>query len=201
MEITLDAAFWNEKYQTGNTPWDIGGVSPPLRHYLDQIEDKSTSILIPGAGRAYEAIYLHQKGFQNVWVCDWAPAAFDFLKSKIPDFPEVNLVCSDFFKLDLQVDLILEQTFFCAIEPHQRSAYAQKAAALLRPQGKLAGLLFAQTFEKNGPPFGGTAEEYRAAFEPYFDILQLYISPYSIKPRQGVELFIELEKSLNRNFI
>lgn len=197
----LNAIFWNQQYQADSTPWDIGGVSPPLKHYLDQIEDRAIAILIPGAGRAYEAIYLHHKGFQNVWVCDWAPLAFNFLKSKAPDFPEAHLICSDFFDLTLQVDLMLEQTFFCAIDPHQRPAYAQKAAALLRPQGKLAGLLFAQEFEKNGPPFGGTAAAYRETFEPHFDILQMDISPHSIKPRQGRELFIELQKSSNSNFI
>ncbi|MFN5665593.1 MAG: hypothetical protein ACK461_10475, partial [Bacteroidota bacterium] len=35
--------------------------------------DLNQRILIPGAGNAYEAGYLFQIGFQNVYICDWSP--------------------------------------------------------------------------------------------------------------------------------
>lgn len=190
----LDAAFWEENYRQEHTPWDLGGVSPALKVYVDRIADKNLRILIPGAGSAYEAIYLHRAGFTQVYVCDWAPSAFQYLRREAPDFPEAHLVVADFFKLELQVDLILEQTFFCAISPELREAYAEKTAGLLAAGGKLAGLLFAFPFEKEGPPFGGTQEEYERLFAPWFHILHLAISDASIKPRAGRELFIELQK-------
>jgi hypothetical protein len=65
---------------------------------------------------------------------------------------------------------------------------------LLADGGKLAGLLFAFPFEQEGPPFGGTKEEYEQLFSPHFDINHLAISEASIKPRAGRELFIELQK-------
>ena len=65
---------------------------------------------------------------------------------------------------------------------------------LLRGKGKLVGLLFAQEFNRPGPPFGGTVNEYRALFSPHFDILQMDIAPDSIKPRLGNEIFILLQK-------
>ena len=190
----LDVSFWEAHYQQENTPWDIGAVSPALKAYVDRIADKNLRILIPGAGSAKEAIYLHREGFTRVYVCDWAPSAFQYLRQEAPDFPEAHLIAGDFFKLDLEVDLILEQTFFCAIAPEQREAYAAKTASLLSSGGKLAGLLFAVHFEQEGPPFGGTQAEYERLFTPHFQILHLAISEASIKPRAGRELFIELKK-------
>jgi hypothetical protein len=192
---TLTPDYWNERYLHQHTPWDMGQVSPPLKHFIDRhLMDSHTRVLIPGAGRAYEAIYLHRKGFSEVHVCDWAPAAFDWLRQQAPDFPETHLHCTDFFQLQLQVDVILEQTFFSAIEPTMRPKYARQAFELLQPGGLLAGLLFAAPFDAPGPPFGGTAAEYQGLFAPYFEIRHLAIAKDSIPPRLGHELWIEFYK-------
>jgi SAM-dependent methyltransferase len=187
----LDAQYWEERYQQQNTPWDIGNASPPIQQYMDQIEDRSKSILIPGAGLAHDAIALHQKGFSHVWVCDWAASAFDTLLANAPDFPKEHLMVADFFKLEMQVDILLEQTFFCAIDPSKRPEYVEKAAALLKPEGRIAGLLFADHFAKEGPPFGGTKAEYLRLFSKHFNIVNMELAANSIKPRAGSELFFE----------
>ncbi len=192
MSNELTAKYWESRYQAQDTPWDIGYSSPPLLHYLQQLEDRDTRILIPGAGHAYEAVWLHQQGFRRVYVCDWAPSAFEYLDAKAPDFPQLHKWAKDFFALDAKVDLILEQTFFCALPPERREDYAQKAADLLTEEGRLAGLLFAQPFEHEGPPFGGTEEEYRRLFATNFELLQMHTAPDSIAPRAGRELFFEL---------
>ncbi len=88
----------------------------------------------------------------------------------------------------------MEQTFFCAIDPKLRAAYAAKCAELLAPGGRLVGVLFNTTFSKPGPPFGGTIEEYHAYFEPYFRFIHFEEAFNSIAPRQGRELFINLQK-------
>jgi SAM-dependent methyltransferase len=188
----LSATYWNQRYENEHTPWDIGYASPPLLEYIKWLKDKQIRILIPGAGRAYEAIFLHRAGFEQVWVCDWAPAAFGHLLEHCPEFPRERLLAADFFELDMEFDLMLEQTFFCAIDRAQRQAYARQAAHLLKGGGLLAGVLFAQEFEQEGPPFGGTAAEYQDCFEPHFEILIMEISPHSIRPRAGRELFVEM---------
>lgn len=184
--------YWENRYQTQDTPWDIGHASPPLIHYLEHLQDYKCRILIPGAGKAHEALWLHRRGFSEVYVCDWAPSAFDRLRQEEPAFPEAHLLVEDFFQLAGTFDLILEQTFFSAIQLPQRQAYAQKAQALLQPQGKLVGVLFAHPFDHQGPPFGGTAEEYEALFAPYFDIQRMHTAVDSVSPRAGRELFMEL---------
>jgi hypothetical protein len=44
----LDADFWNNRYVNSQIGWDLGGVSPALKFWIDQLPDKSASILIPG---------------------------------------------------------------------------------------------------------------------------------------------------------
>ena len=69
----FDQDFWSEKYQSGQTGWDLGEVSPPIKAYIDQLDNKEMSILIPGAGNAYEAAYLYEKGFKNITVLEPTP--------------------------------------------------------------------------------------------------------------------------------
>lgn len=192
--MELDKTFWENRYQNQQTGWDIGSVSEPLRVYIDTLQNTSISILIPGAGNSYEAEYLFKKGFKNVDVIDIAAQPLKNLQARVPEFPKENLFQTDFFDWNKTYDLILEQTFFCAITPALRPAYAKKMTQLLRPNGKLAGVLFDFPLTENGPPFGGSSEEYQNYFEPYFNIKKLETCYNSIKPREGNELFIIFEK-------
>lgn len=193
MEKILDADFWNERYESQNTGWDIGAVSTPLKDYFDQLTDRSMSILIPGAGNAYEAEYLVGLGFENVSIVDFAPIPLSDFKDRNPSFPDKRLLLKDFFELEGEYDLIIEQTFFCALDPSLRKNYAKKMSELLSQNGKLVGVLFNRHFD-GGPPFGGDREEYLAYFENLFIIEHMDDCYNSIPPRQGSELFIQLRK-------
>ncbi|MEZ4970154.1 MAG: methyltransferase domain-containing protein [Flavobacteriaceae bacterium] len=190
----LNKEFWEQKYKNGDTGWDIGHISTPLKEYIDQLTDKDLKILIPGAGNAYELLYLMEKGFSNVFVIDIARRPLENIKKKIPDFPEHQLLEGDFFDLELNnFDLILEQTFFCALDPGLRKAYVQKMKQLLKPNGKLAGLLFNFPLTQSGPPFGGSLTEYKSLFKAHFKIKTLKTARNSIKPRADKELFFIFE--------
>ncbi|UOR03864.1 TPMT family class I SAM-dependent methyltransferase [Hymenobacter aerilatus] len=194
---TLDAAYWQGRYEAGQTGWDTGEITPPLREYFTQLPGPDARrILIPGAGRGYEAEYLYRHGYPNVWVADVAPDALAALQARVPDFPVEHLLLQDFFTLSPAepFDLLVEQTFFCALDPDQRPAYARQCAALLRPSGILVGLLFDTEFSQPGPPFGGSAAEYRTYFEPYFDFVHFAPAYNSLQPRQGRELFMCLRR-------
>ena len=152
----LDAHYWNERYLNRETGWDVRGPSSPLTRYIDGLLHRDIEILIPGCGNAYEAIYLLDKGFHRITLLDIAPMAVDQLKQKFWNTP-VTVVQADFFDWkDKQYDLILEQTFFCALDPVLRGAYAEHMGRLLKPNGTLAGVLFNREFEQAGPPFGGS---------------------------------------------
>lgn len=201
MEI-LTADYWNERYINKQMGWDLGEVSPPIKNYIDQITNKDLSILIPGAGNAYEAVYLLKNGFTNVTVIDIASLPLGNLKSKLNNVDETHyhLIEDDFFNHKGDYDLILEQTFFCAINPELRKDYVKHTHQLLTEKGKIAGLLFNKIFPFQGPPFGGLEEEYRALFESKFDIKIMKQAYNSIKPRVGSELFVLMSRKLSHNF-
>ncbi len=189
----MDAAYWNQRYLNEQTGWDIGYPNLALTHYVESRGlSKDSEILIPGAGRAYEAEYLHHKGYSSVYIIDLAPEAKnDFLK-RVSHFPNDHFIVGDFFELNQSFDLILEQTFFCALDPKLRPLYAEHMHKIIRPDGVLAGVLFNMQKE-DGPPFGGNEIEYRSLFEPDFEIVHLEECYNSIPPRAGREFFIEFK--------
>jgi SAM-dependent methyltransferase len=191
----LSAHYWDQRYVAQDFGWDLGEISTPLKTYFDQLQDISLSILIPGAGNAYEAEYLVKKGFRAVYVCDFALSPLQNLKKRCPDINEKHLLHFDFFELkNLQFDLIIEQTFFCALDPKLRKKYFQKMHELLKPNGRLAGLLFDDALNADQPPFGGNAAEYKTYFKDLFTIHHFEPCYNSIKPRAERELFIDLIK-------
>jgi hypothetical protein len=191
----MDDKYWQARWETNDTPWDMGIASPALTDYCTQLHDKDLSILIPGAGSGHEADWLWANGFRNVTVLDWSAKALASLAGRMPDFPRENLVAGDFFAHTGQYDLILEQTFFCALDPVKRPAYALKMFSLLKPGGTLAGVLFDFPLDQ-GPPFGGTADEYRGHFQGLFEVKRMERCYNSIQPRKNRELFFILKKRI-----
>ena len=120
MEQQFSQNYWQQRYSLNQTGWDTGSITTPLKEYFDQLASKEIRILIPGCGNAYEAEYLYSKGFKAVYVADVAAAPLQNLKMRVPDFPQDHLLQQDFFQLGGQYDLIVEQTFFCALDPSLR---------------------------------------------------------------------------------
>lgn len=189
----LTDKYWNNRYLSDDFSWDLGDVSTPLKHYIEQLNNKDLKILIPGAGNSYEAEFLFKLGFKKVFVLDFAEAPLQNIKKRIPDFPSEQLIQLDFFEHQGQYDLIIEQTFFCAINPSLRKKYVAHMKTLLRPEGKLVGLLFNDVLNTDKPPFGGNAEEYQNLFSSSFDIKLMETAYNSIKPREGRELFVMMQ--------
>lgn len=189
----LNPEYWNDRYAENKIGWDMGEVSPPIKAYFDQVENKELKILIPGAGNAHEVVYLFNAGFKNVHVLDYAEQPMNELKERLPELPDEQIHIEDFFEHRGEYDIIVEQTLFCAIDPSLREKYAQKASDLLKEGGKLIGLLFNREFE-SGPPFGGDQMEYVVYFAPVFTSVEMYDCYNSHPARQGSELFIRMIK-------
>lgn len=190
----LDEIFWSYSYQNGLTGWDIGSSSPPLYQYLCQLHTKTPAILVPGAGNGYEIAAAWDLGFLNIHLLDISILPIKKFLERNPSFPIEQTIHQDFFEHQGGYDLILEQTFFCAIDPNLRSKYVKKMVELLNPGGRLVGVLFDREFGFEGPPFGGSSTEYRKYFEPYFEFEKFESCYNSIPERKGSELFINLKK-------
>jgi methyl halide transferase len=191
----LDEHYWSNRYQNNTDAWDLKTVSTPLKEYFDQLTDKNISILIPGCGNAYEAEYLLQLGFTNITLIDISPVPVKRLQEKFASHlhKEIKIILGDFFALNHSFDLIVEQTFFCAIDLSLRQQYANKMYELLKVGGKLVGVMFNCAFEVS-PPFGGSKEEYELLFAQKFTIKTLDTCYNSIEKRSGNEVFVILQK-------
>lgn len=156
--------------------------------------NKNTAILIPGCGNAYEMEYLLQQGFTNVTVIDIAPTLTSILKQKHATNKNVKIIQGDFFEHKGRYDIIIEQTFFCALPPTLRQQYVFKMHQLLNENGLLVGLLFNRAFEVN-PPFGGSKAEYELLFKDAFQFIEIDNTNNSIDARANTELFIMFKKN------
>lgn len=195
----LDAGYWNERYVAGDIPWNTGTCTPALIHYIQDFP-KDAAILIPGAGTSMEGIEMARMGFTNLTFVDLSQEALFHLQKQIEaeglgkDF---RYLCEDFFAMKGQYDVIMEQTFFCAIDPTQRVAFVHKIYQLLKDGGTWFGVLFNHYFEKAGPPFGGSEKEYNSLFSRKLNIKEMSICKESILPRAGNELFFICKKLVN----
>ena len=193
MEI-FSPEYWDRQYQEGKTGWDIGYVSPPIKEYIDQLTNKSLKILVPGAGSAWEVEYLFENHFKNAFLLDFSAESIRRFRKRYPAFPDDHILMENFFEHTGQYDRIIEQTFITSFPPKHRPAFARKVYELLKPGGKFVGLMFNHEFPFEGPPFGGTKQEYLKLFGKQFDIEIMEIAYNSIKPRKGRELFMMLKK-------
>lgn len=192
--MEINDKYWENRYLNNDNPWDLKNISPPLETYINQLIDKSIKILVPGAGYGHEASYLNINGFNNIYLLDYSELAVETFKKQNPNFPINQIICNDFFKIDGSFDLIIEQTFFCALDPVYREAYVDKMFSLLSTNGKLVGLLFNDFQNSTKPPFGASKIEYLKYFSTLFNVNYFDICYNSVTSRKGKEFFFILTK-------
>jgi methyl halide transferase len=182
---------WEQRYQAGDDPWDLGYPTPPLEHLLTSAQAPPPGRMAAlGIGSGLDALRFAAAGFDVVGF-DFAPTAIARARQNaITQGLNVEFVQQDIFALPPEwhhsFDYVLEHTCFCAIDPTLRSQYVQVVQQLLRPQGKLIALFFTHPRD-GGPPFGVTPQGIRDYFEPYFDVVMLTPATDSIAKRQGEE--------------
>ena len=187
----LDKDYWDTRYKNEETGWDIGYPNPAITRYFENVS-RDAQILIPGCGNAYEGEALFEAGFTNLTLLDYSPSSKHNFLNRVPEFPEDRYLVGDFFEHQGSYDFIVEQTFFCAIDPGLRSDYVHYVHSLLKPDGILTGVLFKIPLFDDHPPFGGNEAEYRQLFSGNFEIKQMVPSVHSIPQRRESELYIEL---------
>lgn len=189
----LNENYWTERYQEEQTGWDMGMPSPQVLHFVENQSGVGLDarILIPGAGNAYEWEYLVNNGYEQIYAMDISAHPLNALAQRNPENQHL-LLHEDFFKHESEYELILEQTFFCALDPSMRSKYVEHMHRLLKSGGVLAGVLFNRSFPHDGPPFGGSKDEYQSLFSERFDVLHMESAEHSHPARSGSELFFHL---------
>lgn len=144
--------FWTKRYASGKTPWDFRGVPAALKSFLAGTFARG-AVLIPGCGSGYEIQAFHEAGFE-VTAIDFSAGAIEKAKVVLGSLAQ-KILSGDFFTYDFlqnRFDLIYERTFLCSLPPNRWPDYARRMAALLKPNGKLAGI-FLYGRESEPPPF------------------------------------------------
>ena len=194
--------YWEKSYQSGDMGWDLGGPTPIFDDWI-QCQTDSLSICIPGAGNGWDAINFAEKG-HNVTAVDFAESAIVNMNTLAQERGiQINLIHSDIFELrklfSNTFDIVLEYTCFCAIDPARRMDYVKMTNQILKPDGKLVGLLFPidKNINDGGPPFAVDLDSTISIFSKYFTLDTKEISTLSIEQRKGREVFIIFKKDRN----
>ena len=194
-----DADSWNQRYVEGRTGWDLGAPPPALVRILHATPPtpKALRVLVPGAGRGLDAIAWAQAGHEVVAI-DFAPLAVAAMREHTAARGiAMEVLQADIFQLPQAFagtfDRVWEQTCFCAIPVERRADYVRAMATVLRPGGRLVGLLWNHG-EEGGPPFDVRREDVEALFPPLFTVESIEAVPDSVAGRTP-ELLVELRKS------
>lgn len=192
--------FWDSRFQLGDTPWDTGLPSQTIvaLSLLPEFPKEGT-VLIPGCGNGHEALYFSSKRYE-VSAVDWSATATNELRLQARRKNlAVEVLQSDFFFIPeswrLTFDVVVEHTFFCAIDPEDRARYVNQILELLKPGGHFIGTFFITQkidqisvfSDSTEPPFWSTTEEIHQLFSPHFEILRLEVSPHTEKRWEGLQ--------------
>ena len=191
-----EAADWEAIYQADDAGWDLGEASPALVHLLsrEDLQQPGARILVPGCGTGHDVVALATAGYQAIGM-DFAPSAVAAAQQRAGDFEVIaaDALVADNGIVDHSLDLIFEHTFFCALQPQQREAYALSFARMLKTNGEVWALSMRTKFD-NRQPYDCTPEEYIRIMQGagFVSIEQEAMEPWSHERRKGRETFVRL---------
>jgi 2-polyprenyl-3-methyl-5-hydroxy-6-metoxy-1,4-benzoquinol methylase len=169
---------FEERYRTGDTPWDHGVPDHNLIHVVTSRKIEPCKALDIGCGTGDNVLWLAEQGF-DVIGCDLSDTAIDSAKLKAA---KAGVSCS-FIISDFMEDLVPGSPFGFVMDrgclhsvgdASERKSFAEKVSAHLEPGGlwlTLAGN--ADDAERETGPPRLTAEELVTGVEPFFEILSL----------------------------
>ena len=192
-----EQADWQKHYNEGDLAWDLGEVAQPFVRLWEDHALTPGTLVVPGCGQGHEVIFFAEKGFRVTGI-DFSPGAVKLLGESLNRKKlDAQVLHRDFFQLeaahDQAYDAMLEQTFFCAIHPDQRSTYVETVSRILKPGGLLFGLFY-ETGEEGGPPFNTTETDIRNYFSAEFAINRLEKCAFSNEKRKDKEWLAILQK-------
>lgn len=188
----MQASFWLEKWQKGETGFHQEAVNPYLERYWPELRlPAGSGVFVPLCGKSRDMLWLRDLGHAVTGVELSEIAVEGFFsennlkprhsgegKFKVAETEGIRILCGDFFDIaasDLQkAKGVFDRAALIALPPEMRRKYARHLAKIL-PGGAqilLVTLEYPQE-EMTGPPFSVPAEEVEALFKDGFSIRQL----------------------------
>jgi hypothetical protein len=151
--------------------------------------------IVPGCGAGYDVLTLAspERRVVGIDVVEIARERFEKLRSAAGVAEErASVVVGDLFAWEppAPVDLWWDYTFLCALDPRERTRWADKVDATLAAGGELVALLFPVDPTRpsdEGPPFTLDPDEVVALLAPRFEPTELRPARESHPKRSGRE--------------
>ena len=172
---------YQKRYESGNTPWDVGRADFNLTETVTQHPIPSCKALDIGCGTGDNSIWLAQEGFL-VTATDVVGAALEQAREKAAN---VGVKCDfhliDFLENEIEgmpFGFIFDRGCFHSFTTEDdRKRFAQNAAAHLDESGLWLTIVGNADEDRQGPgPPQRSATDIVLAVEPYFEILSLQSS-------------------------
>lgn len=183
---------WDERYRTGDTPWEKGAPHPALIELLRR-EPIGGQVLVPGCGTGHDVRALAATADEVVGL-DLAPSAIRAAKAH-PIVGGERYVPGDLFALPRKMlgsfDWVFEHTCFCAIDPVRRPDYVAAVAEALRAEGRVFAIFYLDPGldpGESGPPFGTSVTELDDLFGTRFQVVREWRPSFTYPGREGREL-------------
>ncbi len=179
----MDATSRDERYQTGDLPWDTGKPDEHLVRVVDEYNIRPCRALEIGCGTGTNAIWLARRGFEVTGV-DIAPTAITSARQKAEAAGvEVAFVTGDILRMAIPGDpfsFVFDRGCFHSFDSHEERAALTDALAALLDHG---GLWFSEIGSTDGEPreVGPprlSASEVASAVEGRFEVLSLRASHF-----------------------
>ncbi len=195
---------WEQRYRSGDMPWDKGYAAPPLEEWMGLRGPLTGNIIVPGCGYGHDVRAIAVRSRKaNVMGFDISPTAVAEAE-RFPKIGNETYRVGDLLKLSDDLysafDWVFEHTCFCALSPDHRNDYVKNVAGLLRNEGLFLAIFFldpwdpGESSETSGPPFGVTPDELDRLFGSKFQVIE-EIRPKTAYPgREGKELIRLLRK-------
>lgn len=192
--------YWEKLYRENGDDWSLGKPSLPLIHFFKHpLCPKKGRVLVPGAGRGYDAAEWARRGYETMAV-DFAQTAFEELSLLAEKYPKLSVLKLDLFDLSPKstetFDLIYEYNCFSSIHPGRRDEYFEVWHKMLKDDGIIVALFYPLIISTNleGPPHPTSEGELMARLDGVFEVVSQFPAEDSPASRKNLEGFWILKK-------
>jgi len=171
----LTVEEWDQRYETGLTPWDIGRPDRHLQHVVADHPVAPGRALEVGCGTGTNAIWLAEQGFE-VLASDISARAIERARGKAKDAGVAVELLHGSFPTDTEpYSFAFDRGCLHSFDAHEeRADFAAQMARRLTPDGLWLSIIGSTDGppRDHGPP-RRSARDVTAAVEPHFEILRL----------------------------
>lgn len=182
----MSVSDWDERYRSGNLPWDTGKPDDDLTKLVGEETISPCAAMELGCGTGTNVIWLAQQGFSVVGV-DISPTAIEMARKKLATAGvDYTLITLDILEETVPggpFGFVFDRGCFHSFDsPEERAGFAAAVTKHLEPGGLWLSLLGNADDPPRdiGPP-QRSATDIALAVEPHFEILELSTTHFNVE--------------------